>query len=69
MFYTLHKISYSVGIVKLVAFYAFHQQSREELGVKLHFFSFGEKLIFEKIGVQTLCYLNVLRFDITILKT
>ena len=69
MFYTLDKISYSVGIIKLVAFYAFYQQKCEELEVTLQFFSFGEKLIFEKIGVQTLCFLNVLRFDITILKT
>ena len=69
MFYTLHKISYSVGIVKLMAFSAFYQQNCDELEVKLQFFSFGEKLTFEKIGVQTLCYLNVLRFDITILKT
>ena len=58
-FYTLHEISYSVGVVKLVAFYAFYQQNCEKLGVKLRFFSFGEKLIFEKYGVQTLCYLNV----------
>ena len=36
MFYTLDKVSYSVGIVKLVAFYAFYQQKCEELGVKLH---------------------------------
>ena len=69
MFYTLHEISSSVGIVKLVAFYAFYQQSCDELGVKLQFFSFGKKLIFDKTGVQTLRYLNVLRFDITILKT
>ena len=69
MFCTLHKISYSVGIVKLIAFHAFHQQNCDEVGVKVQFFSFGEKLIFDKTGVQTLRYLNVLRFDITILKT
>ena len=69
MFYTLHEISYSVGIVKLVAFHAFYQQNCDELEVKLQFFSLGEKLIFDKTGVQTLRYLNVLRFDITILKT
>ena len=69
MFYTLHEISYSVSIVKLVAFHAFYQQNCDEVGVKLQFFSFDEKLIFDKTGVQTLCYLNVLRFDITILKT
>ena len=68
MFYTLHEISYSVSIVKLVAFYAFYQQNYDELGVKVQFFSFGEKLIFDKTGVQTLRCLNVLRFDITILK-
>ena len=69
MFYTLHEISYSVSIVKLVAFYAFYQQNFDEVGVKVQFFSFGEKLIFDKTGVQTLRCLNVLRFDITILKT
>ena len=70
MFCTLHEISYSVGIVKLVAFHAFYQQNCDEVGVKLQFFSFGEKLIFDKTaGVQTLRYLNVLRFYITILKT
>ena len=69
MFCTLHEISYSVGIVKLVAFYAFSQQNCDEFRVKLQFFSFGEKLIFDKTGVQTLRCLNVLRFDITILKT
>ena len=69
MFYTLHEISHSVSIVKLVAFYAFYQQNCDEVGVKLQFFSFGEKLIFDKTGVQTLRYLNVLRFDIAILKT
>ena len=69
MFCTLHEISYSVSIVKLMAFHAFHQQNCDEVGVKVQFFSFGEKLIFDKTGVQTLRYLNVLRFDITILKT
>ena len=69
MFCTLHEISYSVGIVKLVAFYVFYQQNCYEVGVKLQFFSFGEKLIFDKTGVQTLRCLDVLRFDITTLKT
>ena len=69
MFYTLHEIFHSVGIVKSVAFHAFYQQNCDELGVKLQFSSFGEKLIFDKTGVQTLRYLNALRFDITILKT
>ena len=69
MFYTLDEISYSVSIVKLMAFHAFHQQNCDEVGVKVQFFSFGEKLIFDKTGVLTLRYLNVLRFDITILKT
>ena len=69
MFYTLHDISYSVGIVKLMAFYVFYQQNCHEVGVKLQFFSFGEKLIFDKTGVQTLRCLNVLRFDITTLIT
>ena len=69
MFCTLHEISYSVGIVKLMAFYVFYQQNCDEVGVKLQFFSFGEKLIFDKTGVQTLRCLNVLRFDITTLKT
>ena len=69
MFCTLHEISYSVSIVKLVTFYAFYQQICDEVGVKLQFSSFGEKLIFDKTGVQTLRYLNVLRFDITTLKT
>ena len=69
MFYTLHEISYSVSIVKLVAFYAFYQQICDEVGVKLQFFSFGEKLIFDKTGVQTLRCLDVLRFDTTTLKT
>ena len=59
MFYTLHEISYSVGIVKLVAFYAYYQQNCDEVGLKLQFFSFGEKLIFDKTGVQTLRYLNI----------
>ena len=67
MFYTLHEISYSVGIVKLVAFHAFYPQNCDKLGVKLQFFSFGEKLIFDKSGVQTLRYLNALGFDITTL--
>ena len=69
MFYTVHEISYSVGIVKLVAYHAFYQQNGDKLGAKLQFFSLGEKFIFDKTGVQTLRYLNVLRFDITILKT
>ena len=69
MFCTLHEISYSVGIVKLMAFYAFYQQNCDEVGLKLQFFSFGEKLIFDKTGVQTLRCLNVLRFDITTLIT
>ena len=69
MFYTLYEISYSVGIVKLMAFYAYHQQIATKLGVKLPLFSFGEKLIFNKTGVQTLRCLHVLRFDITTLKT
>ena len=69
MFCTLHEISYSVSIVKLMAFHAFYLQNCDEVGVKVQFFSFGEKLIFDKTGVQTLRYLNVLRFDITILKT
>ena len=58
MFYTLHEISYSAGIVKLVAFYVLYQQKCDELGVKLQVFSFGEKLIFDKTGAQTLRYLN-----------
>ena len=69
MFCTLHETSYSVGIVKLMAFYAYYQQNCDEVGVKLQFFSFGEKLIFDKTGVQTLRCLNVLRFDITTLIT
>ena len=69
MFCTLHEISYSVGIVKLMAFYAYYQQNCDEVGVKLQFFSFGKKLIFDKTGVQTLRCLNVLRFDITTLIT
>ena len=69
MFCTLHEISYSVGIVKLMAFYVFYQQNCDEVGVKLQFFSFGKKLIFDKTGVQTLRCLNVLRFDITTLIT
>ena len=69
MFYTLHEISYSVGIVKLMAFHAFHQQNCDEVGVKLQFSNFGEKLIFDKTGVQTLRCWKVLRFDITTLKT
>ena len=69
MFYTLHEISYSVGIVKLMAFYVFYHQNCDEVGVKLQFFSFGEKLIFDKTGVQTLRYLNIQRFDITTLIT
>ena len=59
MFCTLHEISYSVGIVKLVAFYAYYQQNCDEVGVKLQFFGFGKKLIFDKTGVQTLRYLNI----------
>ena len=59
MFCTLHEISYSVGIVKLVAFYAYYQQNCDEAGVKLQFFSFGEKLVFDKTSVQTLRYLNI----------
>ena len=66
---TVHEISYSVGIVKLVPFNVFYQQNCNELGVKLQFLSLGENLIFQEIGVQTLCYLNILRFDIEILKT
>ena len=69
MFCTLHEISYSVGIVKLMAFYAFYQQNCNEVGVKLQFFSFGKKLVFDKTGVQTLRCLDVLRFDITTLIT
>ena len=69
MFCTLDEISYSVGIVKLMAFYVFYQQNCDEVGVKLQFFSFGEKLVFDKTGVQTLRCLDVLRFDITILIT
>ena len=69
MFYTVHEISYSVGIVKLVPFSVFHQQNCNELGVKLQFLSLGENLSFQEIGVQTLCYLNILCFDIEILKT
>ena len=69
MFCTLHEISYSVGIVKLMAFYAYYQQNCDEVGVKLQFFSFGKKLIFDKTGVQTLRCLDVLRFDITTLIT
>ena len=69
MFCTLDEISYSVGIVKLMAFYIFYQQNCDENEVKLQFFSFGEKLIFDKTGVQTLRCLNVLRFDITTLIT
>ena len=59
MFCTLHEISYSVGIVKLVAFYAYYQQNCDEVEVQLQFFSFGEKLIFDKTDVQTLRYLNI----------
>ena len=69
MFCTLDEISYSVGIVKLMAFYVFYQQNCDEVGVKLPLLSFGEKLIFDKTGVQTLRCLDVLRFDITILIT
>ena len=69
MFCILHEISYSVGIVKLMAFYAFYQQNCDEVGVKLPLFSFGKKLIFDKTGVQTLPCLKVLRFDMTTLKT
>ena len=69
MFCTLHEFSYSVGIVKLMAFYAFYQQNCNEVGVKLQFFSFGKKLVFDKTGVQTLRCLDVLRFDITTLIT
>ena len=69
MFCTPHEISYSVGIVKLMAFYVFYQQICDENEVKLQFLSFGEKLIFDKTGVQTLRCLNVLRFDITTLIT
>ena len=69
MFQTLHEISYSVGIVTLVPFNVFNQHNCNELGVKLQFLSLGENLIFQKSGVQTLCYLNILRFDIEILKT
>ena len=69
MFCTLHEFSCSVGIVKLMAFYAFYQQKCYEVGVKLQFFNFGEKLVFDKTGVQTLRCLNVLRFDITTLIT
>ena len=69
MFYTLHEISYSVSIVKLVAFHAFYQQNCDEVAVKLPLSSFDEKLIFDKTGVQTLRCLNVLRFDITTFKT
>ena len=69
MFYTQHEISYSVSIVKLVAFYAFYQQNCDEVGVNLPLLSFGEKLIFDKTGVQRLRCLDVLRFDITTLKT
>ena len=66
MFYTLlvHEDSYSVGIVELVPFNVFNQQNCNKLGVKLQFFSFGEISIFQQIGVQTLCYLDILRFDI-----
>ena len=69
MFCTLDEISYSVGIVKLMAFYAFYQQNCDENEIKLQFSSFGEKLVFDKTGVQTLRCLDVLRFDITTLKT
>ena len=65
----LHKISYSVDIVKLVPFNVFYQQNCNGLGVKLQFLSFGENLIFQENGVQTLCYLNILRFNIEIMKT
>ena len=60
MFCTLDEISYSVGIVKLMAFYAYYQQNCDEVGVKLQFFSFGEKLVFDKTGVQTLQKLEIL---------
>ena len=48
MFCTLHEISYSVGIVKLMAFYAYYQQNCDEVAVNLQFFSFDKKLIFDK---------------------
>ena len=53
MFYTLHEISYSAGIAKLVAFYALCQQTCDKLGVKLQFSSFGKKLIFGKTWSKT----------------
>ena len=59
MFCTLDEISYSVGNVKLMAFYAYYQQNCDEVGVKLQYFSFGEKLVFDKTGVQTLRSLNI----------
>ena len=45
MFYTLHEISYSVSIVKLVAFYAFYQQNCDELGVKVRFVSLNGQVL------------------------
>ena len=66
---TLPEISYSVGLDKLMPFNVFYQHNSNELGVKLQFLSFGENLSFQEIGVQTLCYLNILRFDIKILKS
>ena len=69
MFHTLHEISYSVRTVELVPFNVFNQHNCNELGVKLQFLSFGENLIFQESGVRTLCYLNILRFDIEILQT
>ena len=58
-----------MGIVRLVPINVFNQQNCNKLGVKLHFFSVGENSIFQQSGVQILCYLNILRFDIEILKT
>ena len=69
MFHTLDEIFCSVRIVEVVPFNVFNQQNCNELEAKLQFLSFGENLIFQESGVQTLCYLNILRFDIEILKT
>ena len=54
-------------IVELVPINVFNQQNCNELGVKLQFLNFYENSIFQQSGVQTLCYLNILRFDIEIL--
>ena len=46
MFCTLHEISYSVNIVKLMAFYAYHQQNSDEVGSKTAIIQFWRKVDF-----------------------